>query len=41
MFSDSLYSENIKLAADVKRKENSGLTTVRYISILEQYFVWI
>ena len=41
MIPDSLYAENIKLAADVKRKENNGLMTVRYISILEQYFVCI
>ena len=36
-----IYAEKIKLAADVKRKENNGLMTVSYISILEQYFVCI
>ena len=41
MFPESLYAENIKLAADVKRKENNGLMTVRYISIFGQYFVCV
>ena len=41
MFTASLYAEKMKLAADVKRKENNGLMTVSYISILEQYFVCI
>ena len=41
MIPDSLYAENIKLAADVKRKENNGLISVRHISILEQHFVCI
>ena len=41
MFTASLYAEKIKLAADVKRKENNGLMTGSYISILERYFVCI
>ena len=32
MIPDSLYAENIKLAADVKRKENNGLMTVRTLA---------
>ena len=39
MFTASLFAEKIKLAADVKRKENNRLMTVRYISILERYCV--
>ena len=40
MFTAFLYAEKIKLAADVRKKKNV-LMTVRYISILKQYFVCI